>query len=1080
MSTSDVLSSAPDRLLEIVDRLEGVEGFAGVVASLQAGHASTLDGAWGSSRALAAAALLRHASNPLVIVCPHADDVDATIDDLHLFTSERVTAFPAQELEAAELRRDEVYGDRLRVLKQIATPEPPRLLVTSIQALLQPVPSRDELERHTRTIKVGEELDLEALLRWLVENRFQNLPAVELPGEFALHGGILDLFAPDWDHPLRIELFDQQVESLRRFDIATQRSLASLDEVQLTVLDPGAQYRESFVSHVPQGTWFFLIEPAEIDDAGRHWLDRHDQPERFNTTADVLKAIYKFPSVTAEAIAPTSLETTCRLRIESVERFSGDINQVRSELEAVSADQQVYVVCQTEAEAQRLGEIFSATKLAASRRLHFPVGRLSAGFRLVPARTLILSASELFHRTEVDRSSKRHLSRVIDSFLDLRENDLVVHVGHGIARYLGLRLLENEGQSEEHLELEFQGGTKLFVPVSRIELVQKYVGGSKARPTLAKIGGRSWLRHKQLAEAAVEDLAVDMLNLQARRSVRPGIAFPPDTEWQHEFDASFPYEETADQLDAIAAIKREMQLPRPLDRLICGDVGYGKTEVAMRAAFKAIEAGYQVAVLVPTTVLCEQHRRTFTARMAQFPFTIASLSRFLTGKEQQQTLAALETGGIDIVIGTHRLAQHDVKFQNLGLVIIDEEQRFGVEVKERLKALRETVDVLTLTATPIPRTLHMSLLGLRDISNLVTPPEERLAVETRVTRFDEELIRTAVMRELNRDGQIFFVHNRIYDIEALATTLRRIVPEARIRIGHGQMPEGQLEEVMLDFVNHRFDLLLATTIVESGLDIPNANTIFIDQADKYGLADLHQLRGRVGRYKHRAYCYLLVDPHQTLNPTAAKRLRAIEEFSDIGAGFAIAMRDLEIRGAGNILGTQQSGHIAAVGYELYCELLEKSVRRHKKLPQNEQIEVHVNLPGQNFLPRSYVPNLRAKIDVYRRLARANELSSLSDLRSELIDRFGPLPAPTERLLAVQEVRVLAHGWQIETLRIEDQYLVFEYTSRPKIEKLAAALRGRLRVVDHKSAYLPLKGELKNPDLLLNTAKDVLQSQAGDH
>ncbi|MGE0536014.1 MAG: transcription-repair coupling factor [Pirellulales bacterium] len=1080
MALSDVLPSAPSRLFELVDRLDGVEGFAGVVASLQAGHASTLDGAWGSSRALAAAALLRRASAPLVIVCPHADDVDSMVDDLHLFTDERATPFPAWELDAAELRRDEVYGQRLRVLKQLAEPDPPRLLATSIQALLQPVPARDELARHTRLIRVGQSLELEALLRWLAENRFQNMPAVELPGEFALHGGILDLFAPDWDHPLRIELFDDQVESLRRFDIATQRSLANLDEVQLTVLDAAAEYREQFVAHVPPGTWFFLVEPAELDDAGRHWIDRQEHPERFHAAADVLKAIYQHPSVTAEAIAPTSLETTCRLRVESVERFSGDINQVRSELEAIAGDHEVHVVCQTEAEAQRLAEIFLTTALAASGRLHFPVGRLAAGFRLVPARTLVLSANELFHRAEVDRSSKRHLSRVIDSFLDLRENDLVVHVGHGIARYLGLRLLEKEGQSEEHLELEFQGGTKLFVPVSRIELVQKYVGGSKARPTLARLGGRSWLRHKQMAEAAVEDLAVDMLNLQARRSVRPGIAFPPDTEWQHEFDASFPYEETPDQLEAIAAIKREMQLPRPLDRLICGDVGYGKTEVAMRAAFKAIEAGYQVAVLVPTTVLCEQHRRTFTARMAQFPFTIASLSRFLTGKEQQQVLSALETGGIDIVIGTHRLAQHDVRFQNLGLVIIDEEQRFGVEVKERLKALRETVDVLTLTATPIPRTLHMSLLGLRDISNLVTPPEERLAVETRVTRFDEELIRTAVLRELNREGQIFFVHNRIYDIEALATSLRRIVPEARLRIGHGQMPEGQLEEVMFDFVNHRFDLLLATTIVESGLDIPNANTIFIDQADKYGLADLHQLRGRVGRYKHRAYCYLLVDPHQTLNPTAAKRLRAIEEFSDIGAGFAIAMRDLEIRGAGNILGTQQSGHIAAVGYELYCELLEKAVRRHKKLPQTEQIEVHVNLPGQAFLPRSYVPNLRAKIDVYRRLARSSALSSLADLRNELVDRFGPLPAPAARLLAVQEVRVLAHGWQIDTLRIEDGYLVFEYASRPKIERLAARLRGRLRVVDRQSAYLPLTGELSSPDLLLATAKEVLQPDPAPH
>ncbi len=478
----------------------------------------------------------------------------------------------------------------------------------------------------------------------------------------------------------------------------------------------------------------------------------------------------------------------------------------------------------------------------------------------MPEGITLLSGNELFHRTDLNRPSRRRLGRVIDSFLELREGDYVVHLSHGIARYRGLKLLAKDQQVEEHLILEFHGETKIYVPVSRIELVQKYVGGSKSRPTLARIGGRSWTRQKEAAEQAVSDLAADMLDLQAARAARPGISFGADTAWQQEFDASFPYQETGDQLTAIAAIKRDMQQPRPMDRLLCGDVGFGKTEMAMRAAFKAVDSGYQVAVLVPTTILAEQHLRTFTARMAAFPFTIASLSRFCTPKEQRKILEGLATGGVDIVIGTHRLAQHDVQFENLGLVIIDEEQRFGVEVKERLKALRQIVDVLTMTATPIPRTLHLSLLGVRDISNLETPPDDRLAIETRVTRFDAELIRHAVLRELNRGGQIFFVHNRVHDIEAVAHKLSEIVPEASLRIGHGQMPEGELEDVMLDFVAHRYDILLATTIVESGLDIPNANTIFIDEADRYGLADMHQLRGRVGRYKHRAYCYLLVEP----------------------------------------------------------------------------------------------------------------------------------------------------------------------------------------------------------------------------
>jgi transcription-repair coupling factor (superfamily II helicase) len=517
-----------------------------------------------------------------------------------------------------------------------------------------------------------------------------------------------------------------------------------------------------------------------------------------------------------------------------------------------------------------------------------------------------------------------------------------------------------------------------------------------------------------------------------------------------------------------------MYEPRPMDRLICGDVGYGKTEVAMRAAFKVVDSGFQVAVLVPTTVLAEQHRRTFTERMAEYPFSIASLSRFSTRKEQGQVLERLAAGQVDIVIGTHRLVQPDVRFANLGLIIIDEEQRFGVEVKERLKSLRRIVDVLTLTATPIPRTLHMSLLGVRDISNLETPPEDRLAVETRVSRFDPDLVRHAILRELNRHGQLFFVHNRIEDIEEVAARLGQIVPEASLRIGHGQMGGDELETVMLDFVDHKFDILLATTIVESGLDIPNANTMFIDEADRYGLADLHQLRGRVGRYKHRAYCYLLVDPDKPLTPAATRRLRAIEEFSDIGAGFAVAMRDLEIRGAGNILGTQQSGHIAAVGYELYCELLEQAVRKAKRLPPKVSVDVHVQLPGEAHLPRNYVPDMRLKIDLYRRLARVESQSELDELAVELVDRFGPRPPEVERLLDLARLRLLAQARLVDSIHLEPPYAVLGYTSRPIIERLARRSGGRLRVADDRSAYLVLPQGLADSDAIRLEIKSLLR------
>jgi transcription-repair coupling factor (superfamily II helicase) len=1113
MTDADAAVTASERLLELAGRLERQEGFTEVVESLSGGHAATLDGVWGSSCALAAAALAAHAPATLVVVCPNIEQADDLAEDLALFTRLPAELFPASE-SLDQTARDEIFGQRLHLLKLLlengAEKRAPKLVVTSIQSLLQPSPGRETLDRQTRRLRVGDAMSVEELTKWLLTNGLVGTPAVELPGEFSIRGGIVDVFAPDWDWPIRIEFFGDEIESIRRFEISSQRSLESLSAVDVTIIGPRAVDRAHLSDYLPPQSWFMVLEPMELEQQGRQYLERmqeqgagqgpgvssdpsslvpslsatgpHPLPKGegtepfFHTVSDVLREAFRFPSVTASAVAAASLETTCRLKVESVERFSGDINRVRDELDEAAAGQEVFVACQTEAEVRRLRDLFGATQAAQEGRLHLPVGTLHSGFRLVPERVVLLSSGELFHRTDLRRPSHRRLTRIIDSFLELREGDLVVHVGHGVARYRGLKLLEKHGQVEEHLELEFAGRTKLYVPSTKIGLVQKYVGGTKARPSLGKLGGRLWETQKARVAKAVDDLAADMLDLQAARASRPGITFPADTEWQREFDASFPYQETPDQLITIDAIKQDMCLTRPMDRLLCGDVGYGKTELAMRAAFKAVDAGYQVAILVPTTLLCEQHLRTFSARMAEFPFEIAALSRFATRGKQNEIVRRLEEGSIDIVIGTHRLAQHDVRFHNLGLVVIDEEQRFGVEVKERLKALRQTVDVLTMTATPIPRTLHMGLLGLRDISNLETPPEDRLAVETRVARFDPELIRHAVLRELNRGGQIFFVHNRVEDIENLARRLRQIVPEARLAIGHGQMHEDDLEEVMLRFIDRRYDMLLATTIIESGLDIPNANTIFIDEADRYGLADLHQLRGRVGRYKHRAYCCLLIDPNKSLSPNAAKRLRAIEEFSDMGAGFAIAMRDLEIRGAGNILGSEQSGHIATIGYELYCDLLEQAVRRLKKLGPRTSIEVDVDLPGQGYIPRSYVSDMRLKIDLYRRLARVSSYSELEDIGSELVDRFGPPPPLVKHLLTMAEIRIAAHRWGIESIHIESPYVVFQYASATKIQRLAALGHGRLRVVDAQSAYLPLDKGVVETGAVVGEVKSLLQQE----
>jgi transcription-repair coupling factor (superfamily II helicase) len=730
------------------------------------------------------------------------------------------------------------------------------------------------------------------------------------------------------------------------------------------------------------------------------------------------------------------------------------------------------------------------------------LGRLRAGFRMVDRGIVVLSDHELFHREDTRQilPRRRLESRAIDSFLDLTEGDLVVHVSHGIARYRGMHILDKNGQTEEHLILEFRDGVRVFVPASKIDLVQKYVGGSRTEPELSKFGGTSWERKKEKVEEAVLDLASDMVELQALRAAQPGITYPADTEWQAEFEAAFPYEETPDQLTTLGEIKHDMERPRPMDRLVCGDVGYGKTELAIRAAFKAADNGKQVAVLVPTTVLAEQHFRTFSQRLAEFPFVVESISRFRSAGEQKRILERLARGGIDIIIGTHRLVSADVRFKDLGLVIIDEEQRFGVEHKERLKRLRQTVDVLTLTATPIPRTLHQSLLGIREISNLETPPRDRLAIETRIVRFDPQLIRHAILRELNRDGQVYFVHNRVHNIHDVADRLQKIVPEGRLDIAHGQMAEHELEHAMLRFVRRESDILVATTIIESGLDIPNVNTIFINQADNYGLADLHQLRGRVGRYKHRAYAYLLLDSEGGVTPTAARRLKAIEEFTELGAGFKIALRDLEIRGAGNILGTQQSGHIAAVGYELYCQLLENAVRRLKNQPLRTHLEVTLDLPWPAVLPRDYVPGQRLKIEVYRRLARIRRIERLEDFRQELRDRFGPPPEAVEWLLRLAELRLLAARWQVATIHLEGKGqrlgdkeengavsvnsltaaagpidLVLGYRNARKIKRVAALSGGRLRVVDDSTAYFRLEPGEAEPLALYARLKDLLHS-----
>ena len=1051
------------------------------VEALKQKMPATFDSVWGSSCALLVQSLAAHINQVLVVV-GDTKTQDRLLDDLPTFGNARTERFPSCMIRADNSNVVDLdYGERLRLVKSLSAGDQDPIIVATVASLLQPVPSAESLGGNTRRLAVGDQLDVEAFQDWLLEHGFHNTSAVDLPGEFSNRGGILDVFAPDFSSPVRIELFDDEIESLRQFDTATQRSVSSLQQFEITVLtDQDSQIFEGhFLDHVPDDTGILLVEPDALNEAAERFAERTSESIKLFTWDESRQKMAGRGLASASSVTTGAIGEQWQLPIESVEKFSGEIGEIRMQVERLSRDAtgqdyQVLIVASVEGETTRVTEILSPTGAWKEGRIAMGVGSVHDGFRIRDSKTVIVSCDQIFNRSDLRRKGRRRLGKAIDSFLDLKDGNLIVHLSHGIGRYRGLKMLEKDGQHTEHMELEFAAGTRIYVPAAKIDLVQKYIGGSKTTPRLAKIGGTGWQKRKASVESAITDMAAEMIDLQAKRQGRSGIAMRMETQWQHEFEQSFPYHETPDQLTAIASIKEDLENSQPMERLLCGDVGFGKTEVAMRAAFKAVENGYQVAVLVPTTVLAEQHFKSFSARMAEFPLKIVKLSRFCTTRQMRENVAKLKSGEADIAIGTHRIVSKDVKFNNLGLVVIDEEQKFGVAVKEKLKNFRSTVNILSMSATPIPRTLHMSLVGVRDIANLETAPEDRMPVETKVMRFNNEVVRAAILRELARGGQVFFVHNRVKDIQILRQKLEDLVPEASFNVGHGQMDELELEKVMSDFIAGKFDVLLATTIVESGLDIPNANTIFIDEADRYGLSDLHQLRGRVGRYHHQAYCYLLLQPHKHLNPTAAKRLQAIETFSQMGAGFHISMRDLEIRGAGNLLGTQQSGHIATVGYEMYCQLLEKAVRQLKAMPARISIQVDVDLPISAYIPDDYVPDRRQKLDLYRRLTRLEQFDHIGEVREELTDRFGPLPKPVKRLLVASEIKLLAASWQIDAIQLRDKYLVFEYSVRPRMDRLSKE-RPMIRIIDDHTAMVTLKSAKIAPSKLLSLVKSLLEN-----
>jgi transcription-repair coupling factor (superfamily II helicase) len=931
---------------------------------------------------------------------------------------------PELEMPAIEgvVPDPEIVAERLELLQKISEGKR-TVVVLCADSLGDLVPGATALKKQTKVIQRGDRLDREALIARLIESGYEQLAQVTARGQFAVRGGILDVFS--WQHsaPVRIELFGEEVDSLREFDLDEQTSIQILSRCEILVREPEPD-STTLGSYIKKSD---IVISVDVETPGT----------RIAITAGALKAgeVESYST----AFFPTEFEgfEAGDFLVEEAKRESA-LGQLRT---WIRESWRVYVVCHNEGEIERLQDVLRDNEIDINA-CEFVVGSLKHGFIYPEGKLALLCDAEIFGRYQspsarrlaLRRSRLRGARGPID-FSEIAEGDLVVHLEHGIGKYRGIQKLTQNETKQEVVVLEFANESRLYVPFEQAFLISRYVGIGKRFPDLSVMGDSRWSKAKKAAETAVFEYATRLLSIQAERHANVGFAFSPDTKWQNEFESSFVYRETTDQLRAIQETKADMESERAMDRLICGDVGFGKTEVAIRAAFKAVMSGKQVAMLVPTTVLAQQHYNTFRERMSDYPIAVGMLSRFLSPREQKSTLEGLRRGTIDIVVGTHRLTSPDIEFNRLGLVVIDEEQRFGVKHKERFKERFKLIDVLTLSATPIPRTLYLSLVGAKDMSVIDTPPPNRLPVETMICGYDERIIRDAIQRELRRKGQVYFLHNRVNSIDHVRDRIRHLCPGARIDIGHGQMDEHDLEEVMQRFVAGEIDVLVSTTIIESGLDIPNANTIIIDRADRFGLADLYQLRGRVGRAQHKAYAYLMLPRELMTVGAARRRINAIKQYSGLGAGFKIAMRDLEIRGAGNILGTAQSGHIINIGFELYCQLLQDAVEKLKGKRARHRSEVFLRLDfvatneanyltiesnlTPAFIPGDYISQPPIRIQAYKKLALITGLEDLNSLQAEWVDRFGPIPDAVRNLLTLNEIKLAAAKAKVSAVEVKD-------------------------------------------------------------
>ncbi|HJD47698.1 MAG TPA: transcription-repair coupling factor [Candidatus Mediterraneibacter norfolkensis] len=1031
------------------------------------------------------------------------------------FLTEDVYLYPARDLlfYYADIKGKVLTGRRMEVLRALIEKEPGKSLtvITTMDAFLDGLSGPDEIGKRRMSLKSGEEMDFSEFQSRLSAIGYEREEQIEGPGQFAVRGGILDVFPLTEELPVRIELWGDEIDSIRRFDVESQRSVENLDQVTIYPATENcgeSSEAVSFLHYFPEDkSLIFLDEPFRLQEEAEtveteYFHSRENRDEAGVNPQEGELKVFQTKEIVEKmnsycGIGFTTLESkcgnfhvrqTCSIQTKGVNPYNNSFELLTRDLKRLKrSGYRVVLLSGSRTRAKRLAEDLRDYDLSSfysedmertvnPGEIMVSCGYVAEGYEYPMLKFTVISETDIFGKKKKKKKRRRYEGQKIQDFAELKPGDYVVHENHGLGIYRGIEKIEVDRVTKDYMKISYAEGGILYIPVGQMDLIQKYAGSDAKKLKLNKLGTTQWVKTKSQVKKAVQAVAEDLVELYASRQKSEGYVYGPDTVWQKEFEEMFPFEETEDQLQAIEDTKHDMESTKIMDRLICGDVGYGKTEIAIRAAFKAVQEGKQVVYLVPTTILAQQHYNTFVQRLKDFPVRIDLLCRFRSSYQQKKTVEDLKKGLVDIVIGTHRVLSKDVGYKDLGLLIIDEEQRFGVTHKEKIKKLRENIDVLTLTATPIPRTLHMSLIGIRDMSVLEEAPQDRMPIQTYVMEYNDEMVREAIDRELSRGGQVYYVYNRVNDIADVAGRIQSLVPDANVSYAHGQMKEHQLEDIMYDFINGDIDVLVSTTIIETGLDIPNANTMIIQDADRFGLSQLYQLRGRVGRSNRMAYAFLLYRRDKLLKEVAEKRLAAIREFTDLGSGIKIAMRDLEIRGAGNLLGEAQSGHMEAVGYDLYCKMLNEAVLQLKGGGEEEIYTTTVDINIDAYIPESYIRNEYQKLDVYKRIAAIETEEEMDDLTEELIDRFGDIPKKVQLLLHIAAIKGLAHSAYVTAVEQKGQAYQFTMYEKAKIDpqKIPALLKSYGNSLTFRAEEPPCFRYEKKGRNKKETGEDVLR------